>query len=399
MKEHVYESKRMAAAGWLATALLLTAMVGTHAKPITRSIVLKEQLNQVYGQELLSYPFTAKNGTCVAGGVRLTGPHGRVAVQLADVDYWPGKQKSVKSARLLFVADELHALTSAVYTVTYDKKPVPEFDTGLQITQSHNSVEIANFAQVGIRLPLGGESYATPVSGKEVPGPLAAMRLGYRNWAGESSLTGDSKVTAWSSTLIDAGPVLARVRMTYTFSDGNILTLTAAVTAGDNAVRWTMAVAQDRPALGIEFRLPSIPGVKQVVYPRGYGLWAKDRTQTLTPSTTPFSALAPNASTPNGFTDSSPIIRLTGEAGAELFLASSDPGAWVDPVAPLSYGGYKLWEAKTIPLMWDVWKRKMIAVSYTRDGTVIPAHQPGQRTAEMAGQRRGRRRSATRSIA
>ena len=353
---------------YMSAVVFLLATVVAFAKPSTMQITLKEQLNLAYGPELVSYPFSAKAGTCVADSIQLTGPRGPVAAQLSDVEYWPGKQQYVKSARLVFVADELKALATDVYTLTYDSKPAPATPSDLQIHQDKDTVEITT-SHVGIRLPVGG---ANPVSGKDVPGALAAMRLGNGAWAGGSSLTGDVKVKSWSAELLDAGPVVARVRMVYTLADGNILTLTASVAGNDSAVRWAMSVASDHPELGIQFRLPPLPGVKQALLPRGYGQWAREHTLALTPSAKPFLGLVPNTSLGTVFfTEAVPTIRLAQEGGTELFLASSDPGAWVEPVAPLTYAGFKRWEADSIPLMWKTWQRKAIAVTYAPDGTVL----------------------------
>ncbi len=373
--------------GYLTLAILLTGLLFAtvaQGKPTTRTITLKEQLNQKYGPELLSYPFTADRGACVAESVRLSGPHGPVPVQLSEIAYWPGKRHAVKTARLLFIADALQPLSSDVYTLSYDGKAdshsVPASATELQIHSENGMVELTT-DQVGIRLPNGGASFTTPVRCMEVPGPLTAMRLGHGAWGGGSALTGDMHVTAWTGELLDAGPVQARVHLRYTFADGNTLTLIAALAAGDSAVRWTMAVEKDHPDLGVDFRLPPVPGVREAVLPRGYGQWAQNRTQPLSPSDTPFSALTPDTSLANIFQDNAPTIRLKGEAGAELFLASRDPGAWVDPVAPLTYAGFNIWQGDTIPKMWDVWKRKAMAVSYAGDGTVT------MRASLAAGQR------------
>lgn len=349
--------------------LMLAMAVTGYAKQVSEQLTLREPLNQEYGNELVCFPLRAKDKACVADSVQVTGPGGPVAVQLSGVEFWPGKKKFVKSARLCFIVDEMKPLTTQVFAITYDTKKTLPLATDLQVNPEKGSIEITT-NHVGLRLPLGEQAYPEPVAAKEVPGPLQAMRLGNGDWTGGSTLTGNVKVSKWSAQLADIGPIFARVTVTYTFADGNTLSLAATVAAGDNGNRWEMAVQDDRPELAVELRLPPVPGVKQAVLPKGYGQWAKDRTLALTPSTEPFCFLSPDMSLANIWPDCPPTIRLAAEGRPELVIRSRDPGAWADPVAPLTYGGFKMWDLDMIPKMWEVWKRKRIAVSYSADGTV-----------------------------
>ena len=332
-------------------------------------LTLREQLNQTYVNELVYFPFTAKRGACPADSVRVTGPHGSLPAQLTDVTYWPGKAKSVKSARLAVLVDQLAPLSVATYTVSYgtDQGFVPTSD--LQVMRAQNQVELTT-SHLSLRLPLGSTTFATPAAAETVPGPLSAMRLGDGTWAGDSALSGAVPVKAWSAVLTDAGPAFARVKMTYTFADGNVLTLAALLAAGDTAARWEMHAAQDRPAQGLDFRLPPLPGVTQAVFPHGYGQWARDRVLPIVPSAKPFCLLSPDSSIINQNPDNPPIIRLIGDGNHELQLRSHDPGAWVEPVKPFTYGGYPQWNLEMMPGCWEHWHRKRMPVSYAADGTV-----------------------------
>jgi hypothetical protein len=334
------------------------------------AITLKEALNQSYTNELVGYAFEARKGECVAESIQLTGPRGPMAAQLTAIEYWPGKtQACVKSARLCFVADELAPLSTGVYTVAYGRKPAPAAATDLKVKPGKGSVEIAT-AQVGVILPLGEETPARPLAAQQAPGPLLAMRLGAGAWAGGSSLTGGAVVVAWKAVLTDQGPVLARGKVTYTLADSNVVDFSTTVVAGDNAVRWDMSVRNDQPDLGVEFRFPPLPGVKQALLPKGYGQWAKDRTLTVTPATTPLCFLSPDSSLVNINPDCPPNIRLCADNGQELQLRSRDPGAWVDPVKPLTYGGFPTWNLDMIQPAWAPWRNKRMPVGYGRDGTV-----------------------------
>ena len=347
------------------------ALASAAAASDTETITVREQLNQTYGLELVSYPFAAKEGACVADSVRLAGPEGPVAAQLADIEYWPGKKEYVKAARLCFIVPSLKPLSSVEYTLSFGKERAKNaVTTDLQVKRANDYVEITT-GKVGVRLRLGRSAFPTPVPAQDAPGPLAGMRLLDGNWAGGSVLTGEGKSAAWTAKLTESGPVLARVRVVYTFADRNAATLTATVVAGDNAVRWDMAVTEDRPGLGIEFRLPPVPGAKQAVTLQGYGQWSRgDRTAALTPGDQPFTWLCPNTSIANIFPDCSWALKLAGADGRELRITARYPALWADAVAPLTYGGFKTWNLEMIPLSWENWKRKRLPVTYAADGTV-----------------------------
>ncbi len=362
---------------WRRVAVTAAAAIGVctgggcQRQPRTWTFTVREPLNQEYGAELLTFPFTAERGECQAAAVSLAGPDGPLAVQLSDTTYWPGGKRHVKTARLCFIAEAVKALTTTSYTATCGGQAGPPHVTDLRLARNPDSVEIFT-RHMGVRVPLYDGVPAAPLAAADVPGPLLAMRMGDGNWAGGSSLKGDAAVTAWRSWIADAGPVFARVVTSYDFADGNRLEVVATVAAGDRAVRWEMSVRDDHPELALEFRLPPVPGVTEAVFPKGYGQWAReDRKVALTPGPEPFCFLSPDTSLANIFPDGPPYVHLAPQAGGtELQIRSRDPGAWSDPVAPLTYAGVKTWDLDSIPRMWEVWKRKRIPLVYAADGTV-----------------------------
>ena len=362
---------------WTRAALALGtgAVLAVTALAAEYTITVKEQLNRAYGRELVTYPFAAKTGECVAASLQVKGPGGPAPAQLTAVELYPNTQ-FVKAATLAFVTEPLAALATQTYTVTYGAKAAAAA-SDLKVTTAKDSVELAS-AGIGVRLPLGEKTYDPPAAVAAVPGPLTAMRLSGAAYAGGSALTGEVAVKAWRGAVTENGPALARVVQTYTLADGNVITFAATLIAGDNTVRWDLHVAKDAPALGVAFRLPPVPGVAEALLPKGYGQWARaDRKVKLNPGAEPFAFLTPDTSLINIFPDCPPMIRLAPPApagggaviGTELYLCSRDPGAWVDPI-PLTYAGVKIWELESIEQMWQAWKRKRLPVAYAADGTV-----------------------------
>ncbi|MHB9025505.1 MAG: hypothetical protein ACYC7E_15270 [Armatimonadota bacterium] len=358
-----------------AVFFVLLALCATAMRPSiagTQTIVLRELLNQRYTNELVSFQYAPKDSeVLMPGTLQVTSPQGLIASQIFDIVYLPDG-KTVKSARLSFIIEKLEPLATHRYTINQhpagiELLPPPATDLKVTIAPGRDSVEIVT-TKLGARFPLCGEDFEEPVPVGQIPGPLAGMRFGDGPWGGDSRLTGTVRVKSFTAKLTARGPVFARVDFRYEFVDGNVLTLSAQVTAGDSAVLWEMAVQDDRPNQGVEFTLGQLPGVKEAVLPKGIGSWYKDRTKPITPSNEPFAFLSPNTSI-GGALDSPWHIRLTGANGQQWGLRSRDAGAWVDPI-PFTYAGFKTWNLDMIPRMWEVWKRKRLPVTYSADGTV-----------------------------
>jgi len=347
----------LTAAAALIAALLPTAC-GAPAPP--RELTVREQLNQTYGRELVSFALTPRRGERIDRPVRLEGPDGPVRAQFCDVER--DANGAVKAVRLSFVVEELKPLETRNYMATWGAGG-PEAPAGdLTVKRGNGSVEIST-AHVGVRLPLGkGEGDAPP--------PLLGMRLGKGAWSapGEWALKG--KIVRWSSELLAEGPVFARVRSHYALADGTEATFTATLIEGDSALRWEMAVKGDAPESAVRLRLPAVPGVKEAVFPVGYGQWARGgRKAALKAPAEGFCRLTPDTSLANIWAELPHRVVLAGQE-ATLELASRDPGAWVTPAEPQTYAGYDHWELDMIEPMWEVWKRKTMPVSYGADGTV-----------------------------
>ena len=352
-----------------AALLLLWAAGGLQCAPDNQQIAVRELLNQTYANELVTYLFRAPERACEVTSLKLTGPRGPQAVQLSAVDYWPDT-KFVRSAQVSFLVDALTPLSTNDYTLAYAPSPgQTAVATDLAVKQAATSVEITT-AGIAARFLLGEQTYAAPVALKDAPGPLQGLRLGNGAWSGGSRWYGEGALKAYAARLTGSGPVFARVEFLYTLAEGNTFKLTAQIVAGDNAIRWESQVARDTPGQGLVLDLGALPGVKEMVMPKGFGQWAKDRTLPLAASAEPACFLSPDTSLANIFPECPSTLQLVGDGGRELVLRSREPAIWADPVQPLTYAGFKTWDADAIPLMWENWKRNRLPVIYGADGTV-----------------------------
>jgi hypothetical protein len=380
---------------WLVPVMLMAAVVllsSVRARAGETTIVLRDYLQQSWTNELLTYPFSASKGACDARSITLTGPHGPVPAQLIDVVTWPDG-KSVKTAKLAFVAD-LAPLATATYTVRYGTFPMANPATDLAVTPGIAQVELATKA-FGARVLLGACTFNPPVVSTRVPGPVLAMRMADGTWFGGSRLYGDEKVTGYTATLLDSGPVLARAAIRYTYANGNTLDVTLRMVAGDNTLRCTTRVAQNQPTDGLQVIINrNLPPLTFAVMNEarkdrpeftdakgGYGpLWAnislKDYTAPATlgwpPVTDPRGALVTTL-TPwedwfGSFTQARIRLKLE-NATRELQIRSIDPGAWVEPL-PIEAVFSDTLDPDPAKGIWLPWEHKLVPLEKAGDGTL-----------------------------
>ena len=68
----------------------------------------------------------------------------------------------------------------------------------------------------------------------------------------------------------------------------------------------------------------------------------------------PFCFLVPDASLPNTFPENAVhVVLAAGGGSSQVQLHTHEPGRWVEPVAPFTYGGFKSWHADMIGKSWD----------------------------------------------
>ena len=365
---------------WSGMVFVIMAVLGQETPATERVITLKEHLNRQWTHELVAYRHEFAKEECAPDGVRLKGPEGEVAVQLSDVELWPGTQ-FVKTANVCFIVDELQRLATHSYTLTYSGKSVPRASGDLKVASRRGQVELTT-SRFGVRLPLGEASYDTPRPPEKTLGPVQGMRLPDGTWIGGSRLYGKGLVKSWSSRVTDRGPVFARVETTYVYASGNTMRVAKQVAAGDYAMLADMDVKQDQPDDGWELLLSRGADAREVVTITGQRHYSKELTRKLDPKVAdPVCYLC---SWPGDvwFPDSPSALRVRFEGRKdELQVCVRDPGAWVKPQDRPPWSKFDRWTYETIPQMWSGWWNKRAPLYATADGAVL-------RMNLLAGQRR-----------
>ena len=350
----------------LACACLIT-LLAEMAIAGELQITLREMLNQEYGRELLCYPFAAPEKQCIVGSIMLVGPAGQQAVQLADAEYWPDGT-SVKSARIVFIADALAKLETRTYRYSYGTTPAAAARSSLTVNAEAETVMI-DTGSIAARFLLGNKEFEKPVAAKTVPGPISGLRLANGVWDGGSQLYGEELIKGYSARLVASGPVFAQVEFKYVMEDDSTVVLKAQLFDGDAAVRWSMDSRCDRPETGMEFLLAKMPALKEVSYPRSFGIWSQSLVLPVTPGQDAFFRLGPKTSVCSNYPERA-LATLSPAGGPVLHLCSRNAENWVEAARPFTYSGFESWNLEMIPPMWDVWKRKLMPVSLSADSTV-----------------------------
>ncbi|MBM4078736.1 MAG: hypothetical protein FJ278_03485, partial [Planctomycetes bacterium] len=248
---------------WVFIAALLATSVGSSGWAGEKKIALQEHLNRSWANELLTYPFEAAKGQCVAESVGLTGPNGPMPVQLSEVELWPGTQ-FVKSAKLLFVVEELKPQATQSYAVTFGPKPEARpAASDLKVVTADGKAE-ATASDFGVRWLAGEKVYEKPASTTDVPGPILGMRLHDGAWFGGSRMFGATPIKSYSAKLAAQGTVLARLECLYTYEDGNTLKVAMQLHARGHSLFIETDVKEHRPGDGWDLLLT--PGLPDLIF-------------------------------------------------------------------------------------------------------------------------------------
>jgi len=346
----------MAAKRWMVLAVVAaTAVLSIEMNAIAgeRQIVVRDQLNVKWTQELVTYPFEAAKGECHRDSVSITGPAGPVACQLSDVTFWPGSKTFVKSAKLSFIVD-LKPLARNTYTVRYGPRPATAPKSDLVVKPNRDHVEITT-SGVGVKLLLGKKTYRTPEKASSVPGPIGPMRMADGPWFGGSRMYGKTGIRSYAAELTAAGPVFAEVVVRYEYADGNTVTVTAHVAAGDTSVLldndvkktngkdgWYMLIGDEDQRYVFRLQVEAYPkrGTKVAE-------WVSVPLATHEPGRV--TQLTPWSDWVSDYTQT--VIRLQlPEAKREWRITRRDSGAWVKPGPLAKFGGGGMLNRKMIQL-------------------------------------------------
>jgi hypothetical protein len=224
--------------------LLLAVLACTCAAFADIPIVLHECLGLDWSPELVHRPVDAPPGALFADRMALFSGDTAVPMQACHATTHP--DGSLKHADIWFRTG-----LPADGTVTFVLRPVDKGfaqpKTDLSISTLNQVLTFSN-GITAVRLPAGTWQWSeddlplatllgVPLAKDRMPGPLLGVKLPSGTWTAASSLPIAPTFQGYATEILDAGPLVARARVTYRYTDGGSYAVIITLRAGDPVVR------------------------------------------------------------------------------------------------------------------------------------------------------------------
>jgi len=241
--------------GLLAGLCLLLADGGAAQAAVTKVFTIREPFGLSWGPDRVNYRVEFPAGEVTPEGLALTDAAGNpVAVQLSDIALW-ADGKTVKSAALSFMAS-LQPEEEGRWTLSGDTQAVKQPVTDLTVVEKNGLVELST-RETGVRLPVGTVKFPAPAAAERVPAPLQALRLSDGRWIGKGWWQTDRPCLGYAVTVVEKGPVFARVALRYDFAEGTSYTATVELSAGQDLA---IVTEEFNLSQGESYEMPEQPG-------------------------------------------------------------------------------------------------------------------------------------------
>jgi len=227
----------------------------------TRTFTIREPFGLAWGPDRVSYAVEFPDGKVVIlCATVVLDANGKLQVaQFSDITPWPGG-KFIRHAALSFMAalkpDEVGQWTWSTVQPA-GQHPV----TKIRVAERPDGIELTT-GKLGIRLAGGSRTFPAPVPADQVPAPIQAVRLADGKWIGKGWWKTELPCVGYRGTLVEQGPVFARVLLEYDFADGEArrtYRATVELSAGQD-----VAIVSEEFDLskGKRYPMPELSGVK-----------------------------------------------------------------------------------------------------------------------------------------
>lgn len=244
-------------AGIIAMGLGFASMAGA---AVNKTFTIQEPFGLEWPADRVDYVVEFPKGGVAPDGVSLKDASGNpVAVQLSNVELWPDG-KTVKKATVSFIAG-LKPDERAAWMLTGDRQPVQQPGTDLKAEEKGGCFELTT-DRVGIRVAAGEKRFEEPVAVEKIPAPLQGVRLLNKSWIGKGWWTADRPCTGYKCELLDKGPVMARVKLEYTFTDDTRYGAIVELSAGGEVA---LVKEEFNLSNGRAYEMPEQPGEDKTV--------------------------------------------------------------------------------------------------------------------------------------
>jgi hypothetical protein len=316
----------------------LVSIIALQGAAEAQQFILKEQLGQTYGPELVTYQVTfARREQVSVRDVQIRSETELLPAQFLNAELWPGTL-DIRRARVAFISD-LRAFGEKRFVL--EPKKAEQSASDLSVRYLSGAVELAT-SKFAVRLFLGTQRYDTAVDSRNAPAPIVALRLPNGIWAGSSRFYGNKPVRYCHGKLTEQGPVILEWEGLWEYVDGEALHMRVQLAAGDSRVLVETSYSGQAPNDGWELMLPDAPNLHLPIASEwGNNPWGKG----LTPSNQTgetmnvhlarepqgvITSLVPWADWWDGRTQTAWRFNIP-DVGDVLCLESYDAGAWITP--------------------------------------------------------------------
>jgi hypothetical protein len=209
----MHKKTRLFAVMIMVLGLFASMAFATGASPEYK---LRDYLGRNWQNDLVEYPISAAEIKEIAG-TKLMDQDGKEAIYQIDA----------KAGKIAFQAN-IKPFGESRYSF---KGAAASTQTDLAIQDVDAHVELAN-SKAGIRIAKG-------LMGKTSATPILSWRLASGTWAGKVQFTAPQSVKAHAITVIERGPVRARVQSRTVFANGDTWVIDFELLAGEEVVKVT----------------------------------------------------------------------------------------------------------------------------------------------------------------
>ncbi|MHB9024479.1 MAG: hypothetical protein ACYC7E_09920 [Armatimonadota bacterium] len=202
---------------------------------------MKEQLDQEYANDLVTYAVKFPAGQARTASLRLWDEKGQKSIpfQLSGAVERSG---FLTSAAVSFWVDSLAKSESRIYTLWWDSnsecKPAPFPAAAVSVTKTAGgSVEVAG-GQYGLRFA-GNAAYTPALSAEKAPGALLAFKGADGAWRGKGYYQTEFPISKQSFVMLESGPLWKTYRQRTEFANGDWHELTVKVFPNTDYARFS----------------------------------------------------------------------------------------------------------------------------------------------------------------